>query len=328
MSETLLVVDSGTTSTRVRRLEGERVAWTGRRQAGARDTAIEGSTAKLRRALAELVTEALAAASERPRAVVCSGMITSNMGLLEVPHLIAPAGPDDLARAAVRHDFPDIARLPFVFLPGVKTLPQRGGLEHLPTADVLRGEECESEGLRHLLGLDRPVTLLHVGSHHKAIDVAQDGTLLASRTAITGELLAATVENTILRSSVVPLAQLELDEPAAAAGLAAALEHGFGRALFLVRVGEQIAGRGRAEMTSYLLGALAGLDLPLVGPVAPGRPVVLYGAGPFPAVLAPALRARGHEVVTVDPDTSDLAAAVGAALLLRRAPPTLLAEPA
>src|SRR5690606_26440020 len=82
------VVDSGTTTTRLRLWRGGAVTWSGSRAAGAKDTAVDGNTAKVEAALAELLEQC----DIEPEAIVCSGMITSNMGLFELPHLPAPAG--------------------------------------------------------------------------------------------------------------------------------------------------------------------------------------------------------------------------------------------
>ena len=309
------VVDSGTTTTRLRVWRDGRVAWSGSRQAGARDTAIDGHTGKVVAALRSLLDECGTA----PAAIVCSGMITSNLGLYELPHLPAPAGLDDLAAGIRQRAFPEVGPVTLSFVPGVKT-PPSGGLEGLVMGDVLRGEEAEVAGLHPRLALGRDSVYLHVGSHHKAIDVDAAGRILASRTAITGELLAAVTGHTVLRSSVVPLEDLELDLEAALAGASAAREHGVGRALFLVRVGEQLAGEPRDRMTGYLLGALASLDLDLLAAAEPDTPVVLYGGGLFVRVLAALLPEHGHaDVRVVEPEAADEAAARGAVRLYERA---------
>lgn len=311
------VVDSGTTTTRLRLWDGTDVRWSGSVAAGARDTAISGAPTAIRAAIADLLAQATEAWGARPDAVICSGMITSNLGLHEVPHLLAPAGPAELAAGIVRVNFPDLGTVAFV--PGIKTLPGTLALEALDGGDLLRGEEAEVTGLRARLGLAEAATFLHFGSHHKAVDVDAEGRITGSRTAVTGELLAAVGAHTILKSSVVPLDQLELDLGAALAGADAARAHGLGRALFLVRVGEQLGGQSRATMTSYLIGALAALDLPLL-PAAGATPIVLYGHGAFPEVLAALLPRLGHTTVhRVDGETSDRAAVEGAVALFERA---------
>jgi 2-dehydro-3-deoxygalactonokinase len=309
------VVDSGTTTTRMRLWRDGEVRWEGRRGAGARDTALDGAPHKIRRAVRELLDELRGAAGEHPEAVLCSGMITSNLGLHEVPHLSAPTGPDDLARGIVRREDPHLPGVSLALIPGVKTLPSSTGLDGLEAADVLRGEEVEIVGLRSSLSLSGPATFLHFGSHHKAIDVDENGHILSSRTAMTGELLDAITNHTILKDGIAPLQGLELDAAAVAAGASAARLYGFGRAAFLVRVGSQLGRLGQAAATSYLLGALGALDLPLVDATQAEGPVVLYGHGHFREVVAMLLEEdprRKRPVEKVDVEFADRAAAAGA----------------
>ena len=312
------VVDSGTTTTRLRLWQDGAVRWSDSVAAGARDSAITGDNRAIRKAVGDLLARVTTKTGARPTATICSGMITSNLGLFEVPHLAAPAGPDELAAGIVHTTIEGVGAVSFI--PGVKTVGAGLTLDTLGAGDVLRGEEAEVTGLRAHLGLTEPATFVHFGSHHKAVDTAATGRITASRTAVTGELLAATSEHTILRSSVVPLADLTLDLEAMHAGARATREHGLGRALFLVRVGEQLAGLARGRMTSFLLGALAALDTPLLPPPSAGATIVLYGHGAFPEALAALLAADGSDhVIRVDGETSDRAAVEGAVALYERA---------
>jgi 2-dehydro-3-deoxygalactonokinase len=309
-------IDSGTTTTRVRVVRGSVVVATASRSVGARDHASDGDDSRLRRALKEILAEVCAGHTDL-RAAVYSGMITSNVGLLEVPHLVAPVAPVDLARGMKRHDFPDITHLPCYFVPGVRTPSANGDLAGL---DVLRGEEVEVLGLRFRLGVTSDALFLHYGSHHKSIEVDITGRILGSRTSLTGELLEAVRERTVLKSSVVPLDEGAPIAEAWRQGLADAERHGIGRALFLVRVGEQVGGHGKAYMTSYLLGVLTALDLPLVWESTTST-VVLYGRGGLKGIMATWLRERGNRDVRVVADeVAAEAAAVGAMELLGLVP--------
>ncbi|MEX2542764.1 MAG: 2-dehydro-3-deoxygalactonokinase, partial [Trueperaceae bacterium] len=248
-------------------------------------------------------------------AAVFSGMITSNLGLLEVPHLIAPVGPTELATAVRRRDFPEITPLPCYFIPGVRTSSQGDNLADL---DVLRGEEVEIMGLRSLLSITSDAVFLHYGSHHKAINVDAEGKILASKTSLTGELFSALSEHTMLKGSLESVEASAIVEEAWRHGLADGKRVGVGRALFLVRVGEQIAGYSKSYMTSYLLGVLTLLDLSLLDEMK-SRRLVLYGRGKLKHILAEYLHGRGLvEIVLVDDDTADVAAAIGAAELMLR----------
>lgn len=309
-----LMVDSGTTRTRIRLWSGGQIKGVVEEFAGARDVAIGGSNAPIRAALTRLIGAMRRQHPGPVEAVICSGMITSNVGLYEVPHAIAPVSAADLSRRVVRRDFPDITYLPIYFIPGIKTLGPGSSWEDLAAYDVMRGEEVECFGLLTQLPLAPPLAFFHCGSHHKLIVVDAAGRIVRSSTAITGELLAAISQHTILAGSLVPLDGLALKTTAVEAGIYASASLGLGRALFLVRVGEVIAGRSREAVTSFLLGALAGLDLQLIErELDPATPLVIYGSGAFPAILEQHLKGQGGwQVCTVSKEQSEAAAVVGA----------------
>ncbi len=322
-----LVVDAGTSRTRVRLWHAGSVVDELEARVGAKDVALAGSSQPIAEGLRALITMMRERHDHDAMAVVCSGMITSNVGLVEVPHATAPIALGELARRLVRHDVASVTDLPMYFVPGIKTVATGEGWETLANFDVMRGEEVEVVGLLQTLDLEPPLAFFHCGSHHKLIEVGAADTasangdangvdgavVLRSSTAITGELLAAIRERTILASSLTDLDGIELDPEAVAAGARHARAAGFARAAFLVRVGETIAGKDRMGVTSFLLGALADLDLQLIEhELAADREVVVYGGGLFPAIVRDMLtRAGDRRVRLVDPRVSDAAATIG-----------------
>jgi 2-dehydro-3-deoxygalactonokinase len=313
-----LVVDAGTSRTRVRLWRDGAVRDELDEQVGAKDVALAGGPAPIADALRRLIATLRARHGDDVRAVVCSGMITSNVGLVEVPHATAPISLDELGRHIVRHDVAAVTDLPTYFVPGVKTVGTAGGWDGLPAFDVMRGEEVEIAGLLATLDLTLPLAFFHCGSHHKLIELSAGGVVERSVTAITGELLAAIRGSTILASSLVPLDDFVPDPAAVAAGLRHGRTLGLGRAAFLVRVGQTIAGFEAAAVTSFLLGALAALDLQLIEhELAASTPLVIYGGGLFPAILRDALLAEGgRDVRVVGTEASHHAAVVGTVRLL------------
>ncbi|MFC4455455.1 2-dehydro-3-deoxygalactonokinase [Deinococcus sonorensis] len=305
------VIDSGTTRTRVRVWDGQGVTWQAERQIGARDTARQG-TEGLAGALDELLT--LARAQGPLRAVLASGMIGSNLGLVDIPHLPAPVRYQQLADGIHTRTFERLGQICFV--PGVRTLPQGpSDLAHLGEQDVMRGEEVEVYALRRLLQLSGPVNFVHYGSHHKVICTDDEG-IQRSVTTLGGELLAATLQHTILSGSAAPPDTLgPLDPDIWQAGLLQAQQAGFARAAFCVRLAEQRLGLTPEQATTYLLGAVASLDLPLLPQ---GAPLVLYGHATFTAPVARYLTGQGRPVLAADPAQSALAAVQGAVQLFER----------
>lgn len=321
---TLLILDFGTTTSRVRLWRDGAVAASVSRPVGARNVAMSGSNEVLKTAVKEGVDQLLAETGlteSQVEAIVASGMITSNMGLLDIPHLAAPAGAEQLAAALVRRDFPDISAVPFYFVPGVKT-GFAGGAAVLGEKDMMRGEEAEIFGyLNSPLGQadgGEAVLFLHYGSHHKGI-ILQSGNITGCRTSVTGELMMAVSQNTILKSSLLPLNELRPEPDWVRVGLELAEREGFGRALFSTRVLDVMEGGGKAAATSFFLGVLLSLDFALLAQMLSDsrQKVVLYGKELFPRLFAPLLRERYPQldVAVIPEEEADRLSATGAAYL-------------
>lgn len=291
------------------------------RPVGVRQTAVDGHNGQVRAAVQETIAEVIQASGLTPEAVVCSGMITANVGLLEVPHIPAPAGIVELAAGLVRREFPELSSVPFYFIPGVKSLPAELTTETLGETDIARGEEAETIGLLELTGLTGPALLMRYQFTHKAIAVDGDGRIAYTRTALTGEVIPAVAENTLVKASLAPLDQVEPVEAMWRAGLAQAQRDGFGRALFLTRVAEQIWKKTKAEATSFFMGVALSLDLPLLaGAQESGATVVAYGKGHFPGLLKTYLEGEGWPGVRLlDEATAELGTVLGAVRVWERA---------
>ena len=77
--------------------------------------------------------------------ILASGMITSEFGLYELPHLTAPAGIKELHDSMAEVSFPEISPIPFVFIRGIKV-----NSDKLCDFDMMRGEETELVGINFL----------------------------------------------------------------------------------------------------------------------------------------------------------------------------------
>lgn len=308
-SDLIAVLDGGTTRTRLRLCNGQSILWHQSRAIGARDVAQKGR-GELIAAVIQLLGEARAFA--RFDAVIASGMISSNNGLVEVPHLTAPVTYAGLAAGIVACDLPSIGTVHFI--PGIRTMTDDVQLSSILNTDVMRGEETEIMGLRDLLNLEGMVNFFHAGSHHKVI-CTDNQQILSSATAMSGEILHVLVNNTILSSSVTPLETLgAVDVEYWTRGFEAAQTAGFARAAFCVRLLDQLMHAPASKATAYLLGAIASLDL---GILKTDAPLVLYGHLTITEPLATYLAQRGNEVSVVTKEMSEAAAVHGAALLWR-----------
>ena len=94
LEQHMICVDMGTTNTRIWLLCGDQIVVSAKQAAGVKVSANEGSTGKVKSVLQELISEilTLGGSIHQPNSIAAAGMITSNLGLKEIPHVLAPAG--------------------------------------------------------------------------------------------------------------------------------------------------------------------------------------------------------------------------------------------
>ncbi len=280
----VLAVDSGTTTTRVWALENGSVRAGAAGRAGARDLALSRDRDWLLdriRELAEQALEQLQREWSAVDAIVAFGMITSELGLEELPHLTTPVGVDDLVEAVQERTYDDSLPVPLHLVPGVRN----GDGSALELADFMRGEETEVVGLLSLGRAGPPLLYVSVGSHSKLVAVDGDGRIEWSATTLSGELLWALHRETILAGLVDPSGDIGsfewVDE---GARLVDAI--GLSRALFAARLLNRIEHRPAAACSDLVHGAIAQSDLLSFRAALVGRRagvVVVAGAGPLAA---------------------------------------------
>jgi 2-dehydro-3-deoxygalactonokinase len=119
-------LDVGTTNARAWLVHGTQILARASAPVGVRDAARDGSNEKLCHALKELIAAVIAqSAASQPTVVIGAGMISSPLGLAEVPHVSAPAGLAELASGVQTFSFPDITPLPIKLVPGIRTGPEK-----------------------------------------------------------------------------------------------------------------------------------------------------------------------------------------------------------
>ena len=139
----LIAIDAGTSSTRVCLTdEKKRRLALFKSETGVRNTAIDGHNGALKQAVREGIEQVLhqsGVSLDRVRAVYAGGMITSNVGLAEIPHLTAPAGLSELAAGVRAAAVPNVCALPIHFVPGVKNDVPHVDLTTCGNMDMMRG---------------------------------------------------------------------------------------------------------------------------------------------------------------------------------------------
>jgi 2-dehydro-3-deoxygalactonokinase len=285
-------IDCGTTNSRVYVLdECLRVVAKGTKKVGVRDTAITGSTQVLREGLAEVFEGAVRDAGLQVRDLACavtSGMITSEIGLLEIPHLTAPAGLNDLAACVMPVRDPTVfpVDVQLLFIRGIKNAyPPETTVRDIRRVDFMRGEETQIMGLLALPGLpDPPLTAVVLSSHTKYIPVTADHKIAGSATTLSGQLFEAIRHGTSVGKSVEApdTVSEEIDIEIVDAAFDAVAHAGFLRTLLMPRFMEvllRIPASSRRLFIDAAIGAedLQALrDFPLLGFDA-DTPFVLVG---------------------------------------------------
>ena len=299
-----IAIDGGTTNTRA-------VLWDthgkfcgiSSEPVGVRDTAIDGHNGRLKegvRACLATLLEKGGISYEQVSGVYAAGMIGSEVGLAEIPHLTAPAAIRDFASSVVRVVLPDVCPLPICFIPGLKNFSGEVNQDNLASMDIMRGEEVETFAL--LEQCEPGVAYLFVlpGSHSKYVSVSADGAILGCMTSLSGELLEALTKHTILAKAVGGefVEDWNYCREMVLLGCHTAEEAGFGRAAFSTRILSLFAGTVQ-DAANFLLGAvlqndLASLRSARVISTGPDMTVVVAGKDPLRKALTDLLRDEGR----------------------------------
>ena len=237
---TYITIDGGTTNTRVNLVVNGEIVDKEFIPFGAK--ASIGNREKLKAA----IKDAIAGLIERQNIkesdvtkILASGMITSEHGLVQIPHIKTPAGLAELNAAMHEVTLDDISNIPFVFISGVKT-----DADELCDADMMRGEEAEIFGIGK--GADGVYVL--PGSHSKIVSV-EGGKITRFKTMLTGEMIATLLDGTILKGSF-DLSKVSLVKEYLFKGYEYCRDNGINDALFKVRILKNLFGASENELFS------------------------------------------------------------------------------
>ncbi len=241
-----ITIDGGTTNTRVALLENGKVIEIIKLSAGAK-AAIDN-----KELLYNGIEKAIKQLTEKyrkikPECILVSGMLTSEFGLCEVPHIGLPAGIKELNENL--HE-KEMFGMPIFFIPGVKSIAD----DFLDT-DMMRGEETELIGIMQNLPAKtfKNSVVVLPGSHSKFIYTDSDMRITKLTSLLTGEMLVALSENTILKDAVKLLSDPHSSEYLFK-GYNYAHENGISAALLKVRILKNLFGGKENETYSFFLG--------------------------------------------------------------------------
>lgn len=296
-----IAVDSGTTNCRVKFLQDGKVLRMERSSVGIKDVAASGNSKILEDTIRERIEAGLQAMGltfSDVEYVVGSGMITSNLGLLEIPHLTAPADYKVFAKALRQLDFPWLQGVPFYLIPGMKNDTAKT-LDHLADIDVMRGEEVETFGAIEGLPLEEETLVVLPGSHTKFVMVDAKGQMTGCITTMLGELFSALVECTILKDALPEGLIESVDADFVRRGVAYQGDYGLSNAAFATRLLQIQLDTTPNQRANFIGGALVADDInpKITEDLKKGRwrKVVVGGASPLRELFVLALKEKGLE---------------------------------
>ena len=267
MKSYIITIDTGTTNTRTFLWDENRNMIAGEKaEVGVRNTAIDGNNARLKKAVHDCLERLLEnnnlTYNNISRVMAC-GMITSNVGLVEVPHVTAPAGLKELAQQAKSILLEDVCPLPILFIPGVKNGLPDINMENFAVMDIMRGEEVESIAIMDHFPKDKPYLLVLPGSHTKFVSVDKEGKMTGCLTTITGELLASITNDTIIADAVGRqfVNEADYDREMMLKGFVTSRDTGIGHACFSARILNMFVEKDKMKLANYILGVALQNDI-------------------------------------------------------------------
>ncbi|MEH7251859.1 2-dehydro-3-deoxygalactonokinase [Neobacillus niacini] len=266
----VILIDSGTTNSRLRLYDRStsKVLDTEKIQIGVKDTAISGSNtnlkAQLKRGLERLLTKNQLEPTDIEY-LAASGMITSNLGIYEVPHVSSPAGISDFAKYSKVTKLEELLNIPCIFIPGMKNSISLSETENLVSYindfDVMRGEEVESFGLLKQFDVKGKGIMVLPGSHTKFVAVGANKELLYCLSTLGGETLQAIQKQTILSDSLDSSLIENIDAKMLECGYEAAKQHGLTRSFYHIRLLDLFTDLDENQRANYFTGSVIYNDL-------------------------------------------------------------------
>lgn len=265
----IIFIDSGTTNTRIRLVKyGEStIIDVEKVQVGVRNTAIDGNNLQLKKFLRAGLESILLRNKLEPndiKHIVASGMITSNLGVYEVPHIIGPAYVHDFTRQSRVIKYKEFFNITWIFIPGFKntaTYADDEIIEHIDEFDIMRGEEVEVFGLLNQFKVKGKGIVIIPGSHTKFVFISEEHAITSCLSTLGGETLFAIQNGTILSSSMNESLIQTINQDLLKEGFNAARKHGLTRSFYHVRLLQMFSDKTENERANYFVGSVISEDL-------------------------------------------------------------------
>lgn len=203
---------------------------------------------ELRKGISELLQTENASINDL-ECIVVYGMGGSEYGIKEVEHIPAPVSARDLAENIRVFSVPQISDVPVMVIPGIKLFDEENNV-----IEIMRGEETEAVGFIGRHAVNEDIVVLLPGTHCKMIHISKGEKIVGFSSSLSGEMIQALAENTILSKAVdinSPLDKEYLIKGARTAG-----KKGLNCTLLDVRTMYLSNNYTISQTTSYFLGAV------------------------------------------------------------------------
>lgn len=289
-----ITIDGGTTNTRINLVKNNIIVDTLQYSIGA-EKAIDNKCIlkEIIKAGIEKITNNNGLKTSDIKKILVSGMLTSEFGIYTLAHMTTPVGIKELHDNMVEVILNDLSEIPFVFMRGVKTK-----CNNLECSDIMRGEETEIIGI-----IDPPCSegvYILPGSHSKIIKIDQHGRIIDFCTMLTGEMIAALSEHTILRDAV-DIKHAKLNKKYLMRGFEFCKENGINEAIFKVRILKNIFSSSTDEIYSFFMGVVLCGEILKVFNLNPKR-IVIGGKSQIKTAMYEILRLTLRDKVEYVPD--------------------------
>ncbi len=205
------ILDCGTTTTRIYLVDKDKnILASVRGKIGVRNTTLTGSKETLRNGITELFYQLLSQSHFSIKAVdfiIASGMITSEIGIIELSHIACPAGINELADNIYRVDANTLLPIdvPLYFVRGVRNQYSQKSISALRDMDFMRGEEVQNIGIYNRFYKKAPFFTVALSSHTKISYINKEGDIIVSATTLSGQLYEALMSATSIRASLIDI---------------------------------------------------------------------------------------------------------------------------
>ena len=222
---------------------------------------------------------------------------------------------------------PEICPIPIHFIPGIKNSCSNISLENYEAMDIMRGEEVESLAIIDKYHNGSPMILVLPGSHNKFVAVNADKEITGCLTSISGELLSAIINDTIIAKSVNRsfVTADQYDRKWLLLGYNTAKETGLGRACFSGRILGLFCNAEPSKISNYILGAALQGDIQAIRNssalcVTDDTQFVVCGKDPFKQALVDIFTEEklSNQITIFEPEAGFSASALGAYLVAEK----------